>query len=527
MSNIITQFSRRISKYWTDKSESPVVAVPGTNHVDDASTWTNQTIYQGEIGINLYTGQLYTSDSKQIIALNTENAIINGMQVVSIEGAGGDADPLYIRITNGYVRINGVTYRHKAVVQADNAPGDITVLPTSSYGRYDLIYASSGYPNRAEISDTAFYKAKITVVNGSTNLTDLFNVSYVETQLNNAGLFADESVLLGIVYVPANYSSASGFNHLRPWSWGVSAEGTSENYLNYKTGQSINAPAITPGTLLSNVITSITTHHDAGADLRKRYTYLAGQILSYDNGNITAPDKKLYKVLRTHFCTSLSASISNNDIAAISGTIGSPGSGTANHSELFELGFNESGHTGFQRKTINAARNPNAGDSSIPPSVSYETAEIGTLWVNTITYKTYICVIDTPNAAVWATAFASIQDTASDKKMDCLVTTADGSLATTLGISTTPVNNSYVKVEINGVGIDVGDNTKLNCSCYFSGDSGVTPRAIIDIQVGDKVYWNGSIAGYQLATDDEISLYYLMSTDGINDTIDFITGGGA
>lgn len=91
--------------------------------------------------------------------------------------------------------------------------------------------------------------------------------------------------------------------------------------------------------------------------------------------------------------------------------------------------------------------------------------------------------------------------TSSNKDMTAATTTADGDVACPTAIAATPVGDGYVRVLVNGIGVPVGDGT-TNAPCYFSAN-GSAARNLSDIASGDQLYWNGSIAGYQLdsATD--------------------------
>jgi hypothetical protein len=71
-----------------------------------------------------------------------------------------------------------------------------------------------------------------------------------------------------------------------------------------------------------------------------------------------------------------------------------------------------------------------------------------------------------------------------------------------------------VSVEVNGIEANVGDGAKDE-ACYFSVDGGATARAMADIEAGDTLYWNGSIAGYELETDDDIDISYQASSTDI------------
>jgi len=85
-------------------------------------------------------------------------------------------------------------------------------------------------------------------------------------------------------------------------------------------------------------------------------------------------------------------------------------------------------------------------------------------------------------------------------------TTFDGA-ATGVFISHTPFADSMVQVTVNGLASNIGDGT-TNASCYFSVDGGTTARSMSDIESGDQLYWNGSIAGYELDSGDLIDIIY-------------------
>ena len=90
-------------------------------------------------------------------------------------------------------------------------------------------------------------------------------------------------------------------------------------------------------------------------------------------------------------------------------------------------------------------------------------------------------------------------------------TTADED-TTGITITYTPFNDSEVKVTVNGLACDIGNGAK-NEAAYFSADGGTTARAIADITAGDTLYWMGSVAGFELETDDEIDLRYEKSSN--------------
>jgi hypothetical protein len=93
----------------------------------------------------------------------------------------------------------------------------------------------------------------------------------------------------------------------------------------------------------------------------------------------------------------------------------------------------------------------------------------------------------------------------SNRDMVASVTTADGQLATATTLASTI--GAWVEVQVNGVGVEIGDGVKTK-GCYLSGDSGTTARAYGALAAGDELYWNGSIAGYQLSATDRIDIIF-------------------
>lgn len=100
----------------------------------------------------------------------------------------------------------------------------------------------------------------------------------------------------------------------------------------------------------------------------------------------------------------------------------------------------------------------------------------------------------------------------ANKAMAASLTAADFAEACATAIAATPAPsantaNHYVTVRVNGVGYEVGDGVRTK-DCYFSADAGATARAFGAIAVGDKLYWVGSVAGFELATTDVIDFLY-------------------
>ena len=93
-----------------------------------------------------------------------------------------------------------------------------------------------------------------------------------------------------------------------------------------------------------------------------------------------------------------------------------------------------------------------------------------------------------------------------NKSMVGEITTADAQLATVTTLALTP--KGYVQVFVNGIKAKLAGD-KTSGDCYFSGNSGSTARALGSAVAGDELYWNGSVAGYQLDANDFLDFDYI------------------
>lgn len=97
--------------------------------------------------------------------------------------------------------------------------------------------------------------------------------------------------------------------------------------------------------------------------------------------------------------------------------------------------------------------------------------------------------------------------TTSNKEMTASVTSADGQQACATTLTAAPTRGGYIGVAVNGRPTTVGNGVKTK-SCYFSSDGGTTAKTFANMAAGDILYWNGTVAGYQLAATDLIDFYY-------------------
>ena len=96
--------------------------------------------------------------------------------------------------------------------------------------------------------------------------------------------------------------------------------------------------------------------------------------------------------------------------------------------------------------------------------------------------------------------------------MQANVTVNDGDLACNIPIIDKPVQSSHVRVFVNGVEVNVGGKV-APFDCYFSADNGLTERYLGDERQGDKLYWNYSVANYNLDNIDLIDFVYLIEVN--------------
>jgi hypothetical protein len=97
--------------------------------------------------------------------------------------------------------------------------------------------------------------------------------------------------------------------------------------------------------------------------------------------------------------------------------------------------------------------------------------------------------------------------------MTASTTTVDGDLACATAVAFTPAasttNGGYIGVGINpAFPYQVGDGTKVGCDCYFSNDGGATARLLKNVVAGDLLYWNQSVAGFNLSSSTDIVSFF-------------------
>jgi len=136
----------------------PDIPPVGTNHVDDASLWTDNTIYNAELGLNITEGEIFTQDNTQPVAFGRQDGILSGL-TLSTSGV----SITEINVSAGKVRIKGRTYKYNSAVDVDDS--SITIdSNVGNWSRLDAI-AVKGDLTSIDSSDN-FYGVDFKVFKG-------------------------------------------------------------------------------------------------------------------------------------------------------------------------------------------------------------------------------------------------------------------------------------------------------------------------------------------------------------------------
>ena len=153
----------------------------------------------------------------------------------------------------------------------------------------------------------------------------------------------------------------------------------------------------------------------------------------------------------------------------------------------------------------------NKYDATVDPTPSNDSSQgysWGSRWLNRTSGEVFTCVNPAVGAAVWVSETDEAILVNANRNMTADVTTGDGDRATATSMAHSP--EGYVEVKVNGglAKLADGQSQKPTSECYFSDDGGGAAKLIANIAAGDLLYWNGSVAGYQLSAADRIDFLY-------------------
>tara|TARA_B110000971_G_scaffold162810_1_gene166540 strand:+ start:8861 stop:10084 length:1224 start_codon:yes stop_codon:yes gene_type:complete len=114
--------------------------------------------------------------------------------------------------------------------------------------------------------------------------------------------------------------------------------------------------------------------------------------------------------------------------------------------------------------------------------------------------------LDVYGSALSASDLNRKSSTSQDKELIPIPTNGNVS-RTGCFLSSTPEDNQYIDVEINGISLSLGNGTK-NLAGYFSPDGGTTSRNFNDLRIGDELILNAIVAGYDINEEDRVSFFY-------------------
>lgn len=490
MGNLTIEYRRRIAKLLSGKA---IVAPKGTNHIDDE--WSENTIYKGEIAINLGTGEIVSSDGETIIQGNKGESVTNGLQLYPVPGANNGANPLWIAISSGKGTINGKTYWHTSVVESSadrNNPGDFKFEENKGTSKkYWLVYGRPANkeddPNE-EIYDGTLQQYKMKFF---TFAVDSFNKVFEDDleKYNNTKYSLEDSLFLGVVYMPDDYTVDS-YNELRPWSVSINNE-FAEFSLNHSSNVDMNQ--VTPGALVDSIRKSLIEYEPDASQQRRCMVLIEGQ--TFKSGS------NLYYVNETHYCDDIETSLDEGKITQLTGA-GEGGTTTDIHSSLKNLSYDKSGHTGFQRQTMVSTSGPETC-SFIPKA--------GDFWIN----------IDNDNTI--RAGFVYVPGKGWVEFINCTRDSKDNKNLSVDEISTITFTNkqadTFIAMSVNGIMANYPDDY------HFELDGTRVEFEKIDSTSQYQTVWTGD---FDLNEDDQISFYYIESAPVVIDTTDWnVLDGGS
>jgi len=491
MSNLTTEYRRRISKLLEGKAK---VAQPGTNHIDD--NWDNDTIYKGELGVDLNKGKLYTSDGETAVELNKRKAIANGLQLYPVPAAASDraANNLWIAISSGSAVINGKTYWHTSVFDAEgtqNYNGDFMFEPNELNKEvFNIVYAKAA--DKLEPDDKYEYDKEKQQANLSFFSVRVDSLSALWLEKEDLQKLTDEdldsALFLGVVWMPEKYNKRTVPNSLRLWSCGVTKDLNVYNWISSNVEDSIE---LNPGTLVNEVRSCLGTY--VPGNQRELRVVVEGQLFLSGNA--------LYLVKKTHLLSNIDYSLDKEWIIKFGGE-GSRG--VEMHANLGGLNFGDTGHEGtFQRRTSVSVSGPSSDSNTRNGDFWIKVDPSGILQAGYVYYD-----------GNWIEFINNVRESYEYK--DFKINQYESY------VFHNKQTDTFIRLEVNGVGCNYGTDY------YFTkkGESEVAKFEDIDNTSEYIMTWCSQ--DYQLDEEDSLSISYIESDPIIIDTTEWnVLEGGS
>lgn len=268
MSKLIANYVKRIETILD--STRPNIPPLGTNHYNDPEFWNEDSIYVGELAIDLDNGDVYSRDEVQPVKLGKDDGVLEGLTIKT-----SGVSLREISVESGIVRIKGREYKYNSATDTDDS---IIYIDENieKYPRVDLI-----------------------AVRGDLSVKDSDNYYGVEFKvfkgLSRANIplpsVTSGYILLGAVLVKPNQTVN---DILRPLS------------INFLYDSSNNPINVTPGKFKSD-LTQRKIHWQPNT------LYFEEQLLEFDNN--------LYKAAITHVSDENLENDFNNDYLVSMGAV--------------------------------------------------------------------------------------------------------------------------------------------------------------------------------------------------------------
>ena len=148
--------------------------------------------------------------------------------------------------------------------------------------------------------------------------------------------------------------------------------------------------------------------------------------------------------------------------------------GGSSHAGLGDLGYAQSGHTGFGRLDYPTTTDPTNNNDDVDTAGIGRTFRIGDMWINTNTNEAYKCVDNTTGAAIWTNTTKVVDHSTLTKKVLSTYSTnliRSYPLSEVEGTTIKDLSSNREEGTINSVLLNQGITTDGKPAAFFDKDS--------------------------------------------------------